>query len=356
MIATCIYCPKPADGEEHWLNRSLGTFAGNTCLTGRICTSCNEDLGRTIDQALAREGQTGMFRQVLGIQGRSRHEKTNVFDYKATQLEPPLQTFRASDDAETPVFQDAVGLNADGTLKAVEGRQLVVETADGKRHRLRFPGAWGEVQLRAAVESRGLQSARPVSAHVRPPETIAEFEATSKGAIRAVFGPFEIDVFTTDPDSMPATVVPTRMRFNLSLEFLRGVAKVALHYFLWACPQIGGDEAEFSDIKLFIRHATGNAVDFLQHVESTVDRFETADGGRGDHAHVFASLISNDDQLLVQLHFFSLNAGPAFPTFLVRLGQRPKALPANSLTTHVAAYRPGIDGHDGVLRNLSAEE
>ena len=143
LIASCIYCPKPPDGEEHWLNRSLGKFDGNTYLTGRICTPCNEDLGRTIDQALAREGQTGMFRQVLGIQGRSRHEKANVFDYKASQLEPPLQTFHLDADAETPVFQDAVGLNPDGTLKAVEARQLVVETADGKHHSLRFPRGWG---------------------------------------------------------------------------------------------------------------------------------------------------------------------------------------------------------------------
>jgi hypothetical protein len=56
VIASCIYCPKPPDGEAHWLNRSLGKFDGNTYLTGRISTPCKEDLGRTIDQALAREG------------------------------------------------------------------------------------------------------------------------------------------------------------------------------------------------------------------------------------------------------------------------------------------------------------
>jgi hypothetical protein len=358
VIVTCIYCTSDPDGEEHWLNRSFGTFRGNTFLTERICTPCNEEFGRTIDQEVARTGHSGMFRQVLGIKGRSHHERKNVFDYKASQLEPPVQTFHVDGDELTEVFQDAVSLNPDGTLKAIESRVLVVEVAEGKLHTLRFPKAWGETQLRAAVESRGLQGARPVRAHVPAPETTAEFEATSTAAIRAVFGPFSINVETTDPDSPSAPVVPTLMRFNLSPEFLRGVAKIAFHYFMWACPRIGGDEPEFSSIKAFIRFGTveGEVTDHIRKTQaSLVDRIPTDHGGAGDHGHVFASFLTEDHQLVVQVHFFSLNIGPSFPTFIVRLGPKPDALPAGWRTTHLAAYRSGIDGPDGVLKDVLAD-
>jgi hypothetical protein len=73
VIASCVYCPHPPDGEEHWLNRSLGRFAGNSKLTGRICTRCNVHFGGTIDLELARTAHTGVLRQVLGIEGRSTH-------------------------------------------------------------------------------------------------------------------------------------------------------------------------------------------------------------------------------------------------------------------------------------------
>ena len=73
QISSCIYCPNQPDGREHWLTRGLGTFHGNTFLTGRICTLCNVDLGGTIDLELLRSGHTGMTRQVLGIAGRSDH-------------------------------------------------------------------------------------------------------------------------------------------------------------------------------------------------------------------------------------------------------------------------------------------
>lgn len=355
-ITTCIYCINSPDGQEHWLNRSLGKFQGNSLLTGRICTPCNEKLGGTIDLELARTGHSGVFRQVLGIEGRASHERKNVFEYKASHTEPPVQTFRVDGDNLTPMFQDAVALNADGTLKATEGRLLVVATADGQEHELRFPKSWGQAQLRAAVEARGLLGARPVKAHVPGPETLAEFEAVATPVIRAVFGAFVIDVYTTDLDNAAAPVVPMLLRFNLSREYLRAVAKVALHYFLWSCPQVGGDESDFSSVKAFIRNDVGEPMDVLRKADSLIDRIPTSHGGPGDHGHAFTSVVSADRQLLVQVHLFSLNVGPSFPTFVVRLGDRPDALPADWRSAHIAVYQSNIPGHDGILKRLCAED
>jgi hypothetical protein len=350
IITACVYCPNPPDGQEHWLNRSLGTFRGNTLLTDRLCTPCNEQYGRTIDLEVARSGPSGVFKQVLGIEGRRGHQRKNVFEYKASQLEPPVQVFQVDGDDLKPLLHDAIGQAEDGSLISTEGRVLVIAMPDGE-HRLRFPRGWGEAQLRAAVEARGLSGGRLVAAHVPAPETVVEFEAASTTVIRAVFGAFEINVYTTRTNDPAAPVVQTLLRFNLSPEFLRGVAKMAFHYFLWACPTLGGDEPEFANLKAFIRDGVGEPTDFIRKTDSLVDRIPTDDGSKGNNGHVFASL-ALDGQLIVQAHLFSLAIGPEFPTFLVRLGPRPEGFQADWQTAHVAAYRDGIAGHDGILRSF----
>jgi hypothetical protein len=271
-IGSCVYCPNPPDGQEHWLNRSLGTFAGNTTLSGRICTPCNVRFGRTIDLELARTAHTGVLRQVLGIRGRSNHETRSVFDYKASQAEPPVQIFRVGDDGDLqPDFEQALRREPDGTLVASQARVLVLATEAGEQF-LRFPRGWETDQLRAAAEARGLLGRRPVSAHVPPPETVEEFVATSTSTIRAVFGPFEIDVYRYRLDAPVGSVEPRLLRLTLSPDFHRVVAKVAFHYFLWACPHIGGDEPEFTALKAYIRDGAGEPTAFLQMVDSLVDR------------------------------------------------------------------------------------
>lgn len=353
VISNCIYCPNPPDGQEHWLNRSLGKFSGNTFLIGRICTPCNVKFGGTIDLEMARTAHTGVTRQVLRIEGRASHERRNVFEYKASQKEPPVQVFRVENGNLKPVFEQAVGRTPDGTLIATQGRVLVITTADGEQQ-LRFPKGWDEHQLRSAAQTRGLLGGRPVSAHVPPPETVDEFVAASRDIIRAVFGPFEIDVYYSRLDGPVGPVEPMLLRFNLSPAFLRAVAKVAFHYFLWACPQVGGDEPEFSDLRAFVHDGVGEPSDFLYTSDSLVERIPAEDGP-GKDCHAFASASLGAD-LVVQVHFFSQPVGPAFPTFVVRLGRRPEALSPDYRRAHVAVYTPGIAGHDGTLTELSFED
>jgi len=350
LIAHCVYCSNPPNGQEHWLNRSLGKFAGNTLLTGRICTPCNVRFGGTIDLELVRTAHIGVTRQVLGIEGRLDHERKNVFEYKASQKEPPVQIFRGDAGNLKPAFVQALKRNPDGTLIATQARVLVIATADGEQQ-LRFPRGWGEQQLRSAAEARGLLGGRPVSAHVPAPETVDEFVAASRDIVRAVFGTFEIDLYDSPIDGPVGPFEPAVLQFNFSPPFLRGVAKVAFHYFLWACPQIGGDEPEFSNLRAYIRDGVGKPKHFLDKSDSLVSRIPAEDGV-GNDCHVFASTSLGAD-LVVQVHFFSQPAGPAFPTFVVRLGRRPEAMPPDWLTAHVAAYTNDIAGYDGTLRGVS---
>jgi hypothetical protein len=163
-----------------------------------------------------------------------------------------------------------------------------------------------------------------VSAHVSPPETVEEFVAASRDILRAVFGPFEIDVYRSRLDGEVGPIEPTLVRFNLTPAFFRAVAKVGFHYFLWACPQIGGDEAEYSGIRSFVRNGLREPREFINVVDSMVDRIPAEEGFASD-CHAFAAFCVDGD-VVVQVHFFSQAVGPAFPTFVVRLGKRPESL------------------------------
>ncbi len=351
-LTRCIYCPRPPDGEEHWLPRSLGAFKGNSLLKGRLCKDCNIRLGRTIDQEFIRTGHTGLTRQLLGIAGRSGQPSANVFEYRASQLEKPIEAESASIVQGQLVPIQAIGRNADGTLKVVQQRTLTVSTTEGERL-LVFPRGWTATQLRDAAEARGLLGGKVIQAHAAPPETASEFVAASLDAIREVFGSGPIDVYQTSVDAPSSETEYRRMRFNLSREYLRAVVKLAFHYLLWAYPTIGGDESEFGGVRGFVSEGNGDEREFLQRQDCLVDKSDLKNGADRD-CHMFVAY-ANDNELLVTLHFFSQPVGPQFPSFAARLGARPPAMPAGWLRGHLADYSVNIPGHAGELRELTAK-
>jgi hypothetical protein len=93
--------------------------------------------------------------------------------------------------------------------------------------------------------------------------------ASAPAIIRGVFGPFEINVYHSRLDGPIGPIEPTVLRFNLSPDYPRAVAKVAFHYFLWACPKTGGDEPEFSELRTYIRDGIGDPSNFLHTSEAS---------------------------------------------------------------------------------------
>jgi len=61
-VGACIYCGAPADAKEHWLPSGLGRFKGYEPLLDRLCTPCNETLGRDVDEEFLRTGEIGFQR------------------------------------------------------------------------------------------------------------------------------------------------------------------------------------------------------------------------------------------------------------------------------------------------------
>jgi hypothetical protein len=294
-----------------------------------------------------------MTRQLLGIAGRPGQSVANVFEYRASQLERPIETDSASIGMGQPVPIQAVSRNPDGTMKAVQQRTLTIATPGGERV-LVFPKAWGPKQLRDAAAARHLLGGKVVRAHAAPPETAEEFVSASRDVIWEVFGKSTFDVYQTRLDRPPAETEYRRLRFNLSRDYLRAVAKVGFHYFLWACPSVGGDETDFAAIREFVSADRGVVDDVLQRHDSRIDRTSPEEGGTDHDCHVLVAY-ANDADLLATIHFFSQSAGPQFPTFAVRLGHRPRVIRPGWLKGHIAEYCPDIPGHAGRLRELSHE-
>ena len=354
VIANCVYCSNPPNGQEHWLNRSLGKFAGNTFLTGRICNPCNVKFGGTIDLELVRTAHTGVTRQVLGIEGRASHERKNVFDYKASQEEPPVQVFRVDAGNLKPVFEQAVGRNSDGTLIATQGRLLVIATADGEQQ-LRFPRGWDEQQLRAAAETRGLLGGRPVSAHVPPPETVDEFVAASAATSSAPFLALSRSTSTTldstarlgrsNRPCCGSTSVPRssgRSRRSPSTTFCGHVHKLA------ATKRSSRTlERIFAKASVSPRTSSTSRTHWLIVFPPRTAWGRTA-------TCLLARLLA----LTSSSRFTSSLSQSArhFPHSSSSWVARPEALPPDWRSVHVAAYTIGIAGHDGTLRELSFEE
>jgi len=98
---------EPAERAGALAQSQPGDIGREQFLTGRICTPYNVKFGETIDREVVRTGHVGVIRQVLGIEGRANHERKNVFEYKASQTEPPVQLFRVEEDGNLkPVFQE----------------------------------------------------------------------------------------------------------------------------------------------------------------------------------------------------------------------------------------------------------
>ena len=102
----CIYslqnrgkCKRNANSEEHVLPAALGSFEDHPSLSGKLCSKCNNDLGK-LDEILVRSNPVVNLRATHGVQGRSTHRKTHPF-YERSHGHPPPSVYGQT-DGDTP--------------------------------------------------------------------------------------------------------------------------------------------------------------------------------------------------------------------------------------------------------------
>lgn len=91
----CIYTqPGLCDGsqplhpKEHYLPAALGNFKNDVRLRDYICTRCQHNFS-SLEDVFMHHGPEAFFRQVVGVRGRKKHRKKDIF-YDRTASMPPL--------------------------------------------------------------------------------------------------------------------------------------------------------------------------------------------------------------------------------------------------------------------------
>jgi hypothetical protein len=244
-------------------------------------------------------------------------------------------------------YRDESGREASRPL-----RQVVVRTLAGDIACVPFPRGWGDEQLRAAIQARRLEAAVPFEVYIDDDESIDPESPRffdPHRILRAVFGPFrEVTVYGGVGERTVSTIT---VEAGINVGYMRALAKVAFHYFLWSFRVLRGDEPVFAGIRDLISTGGGNYRDFVdydapQFIPILRDSLVPA---RTSH-YFFARLTKDSAESWVQ--FF---VGPTHltPPARVRLATNPLGLHAEMFSCHQACFYDAEsdqdDGHSGEL-------
>ena len=350
-MPTCIYCAHEAESREHWIPRGLGTFRGNTTLADQVCEDCNNRLGR-LDEELMRTGFTGFQRALLGVRGRHGTSGVSPFQYRAMQAGQPT-TMMMPALGRNHQIQGEAYTDEEGRPSARPIRQVVLRMPDGSMQSVPFPRGWTADRLRTAVVNRGLEAGTLEEVYLEDDEVFADQEAPHALGIRALLSSVFGDEFSAQVYGGSGERTQNRLAMvaGINTTYLRAVAKVAFHYFLWACPILRGDDPAFAEIRAFISDGTGNwrelvqldAPQFLPLLEQGYLPARTS--------HFFHSVLTRDEaRAFVQ---FFVGPGSLPPPALVRLAANPLVTEGRFFTCHQACYFDDTaedgDGHNGEL-------
>lgn len=357
-MATCIYCQNAAKSREHWIPRGLGAFRGYTPLLSTICGNCNESLGE-LDRELMRTGPTGFHRALYGVQGRHGPPKVSPFHYKAMRAEQPTKLIMPALGREHQLLAQAYTAE-DGRHSARPIRQLVLKMPDGRMECVPFPRPWTADELRTAVSERGLEAGSLEEIYLDDDEVFTDQETSFALELRtllsSVFGAqFRAWVYG---GSGERTRNRLPMVAAISTFYLRAVAKVAFHYFLWACPVLSGNDPAFSEIRAFISDGIGNSEDFVQLDAPQFLPFLQQGYLPERTSHFFLSVLTRAEATAFVQFFVGPGALP--PPARVRLAVDPLVIDARQFACHQACYfgdaDDNPDGHDGELVTMATWE
>ena len=148
------------------------------------------------------------------------------------------------------------------------------------------------------------------------------------------------------------------MEAGISTLYLRAVAKVAFHYFLWACPILRGNEPAFTEIRAFISDGTGNWRDFVQLNAPQFLPFLQRGSPPERTSRFFHSVLTRDEARAFVQFFVGPSELP--PPARVRLAVNPLAIEGKDFACHQAYYfdddADKADGHDGELITIDTWE
>jgi len=238
----CIYCGRTVGRQrkgEHAVPAALGEFAGFPTLAGRVCTKCNGEISR-LEAQFCRYGPVGVYRTMLGIEGRRQHRKVNPFTeggYGSAPIDAPTYNHPAC-----PGIPVLVEFEKGSTIR--ELTQIVVPGQDGQYHAIRLDKSIvTREDLDARLLSHGIARVSGRIWVFGDPEDRPRIAALASGmgAELANWGPQE-----------PFEVPSVQTFHHLTDYYPRALAKIAFHYLLTVDGRVRGDEDAFEAIRGFI--------------------------------------------------------------------------------------------------------
>jgi hypothetical protein len=340
-MAKCIYCGAAADSNEDWLPRGLGAFKNMTFLKDRLCVECNNALGRDVDQDFVRTGPTGIVRSMLQIQGRSGRPP-NTFHYKVMGPVSTTTVYRPSPNGEYDILGDPY-TEKDGTGHVAPLRQLVFRKPDGHIVAVPFPPTYDGPRLAALLKERDVTGSELFEVYLGADEGPESIEP--RRVLTDAIGQFTVMAHYGEGDSQKADV---RFEAGISAAYLRGMAKVGFHYYLWTSPIHTGGEFLFQPIRQFIRYGEG---DWRSFIRLTAPHFiaPLAEGKAPIRFSHFLGVWKTGNTIVSAVQFF---VGPNHvgPPSLILLGNTAKFIEPRC--HWVGYYGEKVDNYDGEIEQM----
>ncbi len=325
----------PLSKREHYLPRALGNFRDDPRLRLRICNDCQRKF-RDAEDVFAHASPEAFFREMIGMVGRKRGRKKNIF-YEPTFGIAPLTVIGTLPGEDVPILWEVLDAEHAQPMK-----QIIVQDRNGRRAHVPYRSGKTTKELVITLMRRAnLAEPKAIVQLATTDEEIREMEAACEGVLPPGGTVRETPLLGN------GMRVEGEMRAPISRRYQQAIAKIAFHFFLQYFPRYSGFEPEFEPIKAFIYSGTGNADRF---VRATNEPFvlELQRGGRAKQWLHLLSAETDGQRVVSRMQFF---VGPrAIPlVWHVELGRDPARVvyPDSKACSYIYYDRPlnGYDGH-----------
>jgi hypothetical protein len=323
--------------KEHYLPAGLGNFRDDVRLRDYICTGCQQKLS-TLEEVFMHHGPEAFFRHVIGVSGRKKHRKKNIFYQRTFGMAPLTVT------ARQPGEDYAVLWQIDDISEGRQMKQLVFrDEQDADLHLPFIPGKLAKdlERFRKEHKSKRLR----LITYFYDTANVAEEQE-----IELVCSDF-LKGERSEPMIPAGGEIEAQMQAPISLPYLRAIAKIGFHFVLAHFP-FTGLEHEFDGVKRFI--FTGKDREHFVEItqEPFVEELKQANAFVKRWCHL---LSAQDDGKTIEarMQFF---AGPKLRPLVwrVMLGVSPVPVVATSgKAFHYHYYEvPDKEGYVGAMMPL----
>ena len=296
----CIYCGisfDPTKGEgDHILPVQLGEFK-NDIRFRRICTSCNNKIGRSEQQFLSC-GPESFFRDLVKPKIPKKRQRGRSQVKASMGVPSPRSTIDHGDHREL------VKRSKNNPKNVFPVDQIVVHDYKGDEYFIKLFTRMRPEQLKDRIEKLGISKIHKTWLHCDT-ERWSEFKQLMKNAWP------KSEMHSLPEREAGVTQISGCITFKATDHYFRSLAKIAFHYYLiHSRRRFRGDEDCFGPIRDFIMNGGNDKAFFKQSGPTFVMPFGEIPSGGVITPKQWCHIIAADDTDKVALVYLQLFVGP----------------------------------------------